>query len=164
MYKAGDIIIYKEVGVCKVIDVAKPKVIRTDNLYYTLKPLRSTDIIYIPVDAQVYMREIISPKEVEEWILKMPHIPNCVCSDRRLTAQKEFYREAVASHDFYEIIGVIKGLYEKSRQGTKGKKALSSTEEYFFKLTSDLVHQEFGAALAIDADDMPRYIKKKLEG
>lgn len=65
MFQPGDLIVYGNNGVCRVIKVGKPEVTVANGkrLYYTLQPLYSTEIIYTPVDSGVFMRPVISRDE-----------------------------------------------------------------------------------------------------
>ncbi len=163
MFSVGDMVVYGQTGVCCVEEVGRSGIIKSDELYYTLKPAYSSGRIYVPVKTGAYLRKVMTEEQAVELIKGVGKIPEYVCSDRRLAAQKIFYQEAVHSHDFTVLVGVIKGLYQKSLRSSGAKKPLTSVEEQFKKTAEDLVHQELAASLGIDAASVPEYIKNVIE-
>ncbi len=162
MFNIGDLVVYNKTGVCRVNSVGKSTVIKSDSDYYTLKPLHSPDTIYVPVDTKAYMRAIMDKDEAQALILRLDEIPEKLCTDRRLAVQKEFYGAAIQSHNFEEIIGIIKGLYTKSTRPTAGTKPLTSTETQFFAAAKSLFEQEISASLDIELESVPQYIQTAL--
>ena len=113
MFSKGDMVVYGQTGVCCVEKVGRSKIIKSDEIYYTLKPMYASGRVYVPASTNIYLRKIISGNEAKMWIDKIPQIPEYICSDRKLAVQKNFYQKAVQSHDFEVLIGIVKGLYQK---------------------------------------------------
>ena len=75
MYRVGEKVVYGETGVCVVSEITKRKDPGTQSskLYYTLKPIYQTCVIYTPVEGnKVFMRPVISKKEAMELIDSIP--------------------------------------------------------------------------------------------
>ncbi len=163
MFNKGDMVVYGQTGVCYVEEVGKSKIVKSDELYYTLKPAYASGRVYIPVNTNAYLRGVMDREQAAELVKQIPEIPEYVCPDRRLAAQKIFYQEAVHSHDFTMLVGIIKGLYQKSTRASGTKKPLTSVEEQFRKIAEDLVHQELAVSFGIEAVAVPEYIKNIVE-
>ena len=61
MFQKGDLIVYGNMGVCRVEAVEAPAGLPgagEKKLYYKLDPVYETGTVYIPVDAKVFMRPI----------------------------------------------------------------------------------------------------------
>ena len=71
MFQPGDIIVYGNTGVCKVVELSRPNLPGVDQKkdYYLLFPLFQDEKIYSPVDnTKVFMRPVISRKQAEELL------------------------------------------------------------------------------------------------
>ena len=63
MFQKGDLIVYGNMGVCRVEAVEAPAGLPgagEKKLYYKLDPVYETGTVYIPVDAKVFMRPILT--------------------------------------------------------------------------------------------------------
>ena len=161
MYQIGDIIVYRQTGVCRVDGIGKPPGVKGEKPYYTLKPLYRQGTIYVPVDTAGYLRKVMSAEEARAWIGRMPGIPEYVCADSRMMAQKAFYAKAMQTHDLTLLIGMIKGLYRKERSAA-GRK-LTVTESSFLKAAENCVHQEFACSLGLAVEQIPAYVRSVIE-
>lgn len=162
MYQIGDTIVYGQTGVCRVEEIGQPPGVKGERPYYTLKPLYRQGTVYVPVDTAGYLRRVMSPGEANAWIERMPGIPEYVCTDSRMMAQKTFYAKAMQTHDLTLLIGMIKGLYRKEHAAA-GRKALTVTESSFLKAAEDCVHQEFACSLGIAVEQIPAYVRSVIE-
>ncbi len=159
MFAVGDIVIYKQSGVCSIDGIDEMDIMGTSDLYYTLKPLYGTGTLYIPVNTKEYFRKIITSDEAESWVEKFSGIESNLCPDKRIGAQKEFYNKILQSHDFSELIALIKGLYSK-RKLQKGKKNLTATEEGVLSSAETIVYQELATALAVEIGEVKSKVLK----
>ena len=72
MYQIGQCIVYRNVGVCRVEAIGKLGFTSDkDKEYYTLQPLNANGNakIYVPVDKDTFMRNVITKDEVYEYLL-----------------------------------------------------------------------------------------------
>ncbi len=95
MYKVGDLIIYGSSGVCKVEDIGVPNItgINNNKDYYTLKPVYQDGKIFTPVDTSIFMRPIMSYKEVQELIDIIPTMQKDLVYDKNARVVEDYYKE-----------------------------------------------------------------------
>ncbi|HBN86196.1 MAG TPA: CarD family transcriptional regulator, partial [Clostridiales bacterium] len=75
MYQVGDLIIYGNTGVCKVMEITTRALDgkHKEQLFYVLEPLYQNCTISAPVNStKVFMRPVISKKEAERLIDNIP--------------------------------------------------------------------------------------------
>ena len=74
MYQIGQCIVYRNVGVYRVEAIGKLGFTSDkDKEYYTLQPLNANGNakIYVPVDKDTFMRNVITKDEVYEYLNKL---------------------------------------------------------------------------------------------
>ena len=82
MFQKGDLIVYGNMGVCRVEAVEAPAGLPgagEKKLYYKLDPVYETGTVYIPVDAKVFMRPILTHAQAEALIGRIPEIEENPC-------------------------------------------------------------------------------------
>ena len=76
-FAVGAWVVYGATGVCQVAAVGQLPDLPTaepGRIYYTLTPVHSREIIYIPADSTIFMRPVIS-REAAEALLKKAYRP-----------------------------------------------------------------------------------------
>lgn len=164
MYKVGDLIIYGSSGVCKVEDIGVPNItgINNNKDYYTLKPVYQDGKIFTPVDTSIFMRPIMSYKEVQELIDIIPTMQKDLVYDKNARVVEDYYKEFLETHDCSELLTLIKMLYEKKADTINNKKKPSQIDEKFMGIAENLINEEFSVVLGIEKDEVPNYIGSKL--
>ena len=79
MFQKDQWIVYGSTGVCRVAQIGPLKELSgadPDTLYYTLEPLCGTDIIYVPVDTQAFMRPVITRQQALDPV-SYTHLGDC---------------------------------------------------------------------------------------
>jgi len=163
MFKKNDYIMYESMGVCQIQNIGCPDFEKDkEKIYYYLKPLHSPcDQIYVPVNNELKMRNILTKQEANELIDKIPEIAASWINDD--TVREETYKEAIKSLDCYEWVRVIKSLYLKiDERRQDGKKPIQMDEKYM-SMTEDYLHGELSAALEIPMDEVKQYISSKIQ-
>ena len=162
MFQPGDLIVYGNNGVCRVIKVGKPEVTVANGkrLYYTLQPLYSTEIIYTPVDSGVFMRPVISRDEAEKLISQIPQIRENVYTNRNLTMLSAHYEAAFQSHSCADLIQLIKSVYAKNASAEQHGKKPGQIDQRYMRRAENLLHGELAVSLGISRDDVSGYIAK----
>lgn len=163
MFQPGEKIIYSNSGVCTVEDIAVPPFAgkdEKDRLYYKLRPLGSTETIYVPVDTTVFMRPIMTRAEAEALIARMPAIPEELCTSHSITMLRQQYESILRDHSCETYVGLVKGIYIKGHGGKK----LGQTDQRYMKRAEDMLYGELAAALDMAPAEVPDYIRKTLEG
>ena len=85
MFQKGDLIVYGNMGVCRVEAVEAPAGLPgagEKKLYYKLDPVYETGTVYIPVDAKVFMRPILTHAQAEALIGRIPEIEENPCGGK----------------------------------------------------------------------------------
>lgn len=160
MFRAGDYIVYGSSGVCLVSAVGRTEhsPMDPDRLYYTLRPVYDTEIIYTPVDTGVFMRDVMTSAEAEQLLRQIPEIPELSFDSREQRSprlQSERYRSALQSHNCCELIGLIKTIRAKEQRTGK---ELGQVDQRYLKQAETLLYGELAVALNIPRTDVPGHI------
>lgn len=163
MFKKGEKIVYGTTGVCIVDDVCEKELIRNQKkMYYVLKPVfQPNNIIYSPVeDGKVFMRPVMTAKEADELILKIPEIRN---ENSKACLSQEEYRAELSSHSSVDLIKLTAIIYQKKKSANANNKKLGFVDEKYMHLAESLLFGELSVALDIPLDEVQKYIKSKIE-
>lgn len=164
MFHTGDYLIYGKSGICQVIDVGYPQKTMVNNyqMYYTLRPVFSTEVIYTPVDTTVYMRAAMTKRQAEEFIQQIPYIeeemPNCKTN----TDLKEHYETSIQTHKLEALVRLIKAIYNKNLDIKKSGRQINQIDQKYMKLAETLLYGELAVALDIPRESVVDYIKSSL--
>ena len=112
MFEPGQRIIYGGNGVCAVEELCSLDLCDTgeERLYYVLRPLGQTGIIYAPVDAPVFMRPILTEQEVLHLVDSLPQLPELSFPSGSLTGLSSLYEELLSTHDCATMLPVADAL------------------------------------------------------
>ena len=152
MFQKGDLIVYGNMGVCRVEAVEAPAGLPgagEKKLYYKLDPVYETGTVYIPVDAKVFMRPILTHAQAEALIGRIPEIEENPCGGKDQQMLAEHYRSLMRTHDCDDLVQLIKTIYGKNRERTAQGKKPARTEAEYMKRAEELLHGELAAALGI---------------
>jgi len=160
MYKENDYIIYKR-DVCRVREVKKNRM--NGNLSYILIPINDESlIIETPVDNRMgYIRDVISRKDAEDLIEKIPSIPILENIDDKYI--EKTYKELLYSGSLEDLITIIKTTYLRNNERTKANKKVSDKDKTYFEKAEDYLYNELSVALSMSFDDTKEYIIHKVE-
>ena len=165
MFDAGELVVYGCSGVYRVESVGKPDISGCgDKDYYTMTPVFGTGTSYVPVDTTVFMRKVMSADEADRLIESIPQITQTQFCERNPKAIKEHYLSALKSHDCTVLVAMIKEIYLKGEKAKSSNKKLSRIDQQYMTQAEDLLYGELAVALGIPKEDIPHYIKKKIEG
>ncbi len=166
MYRPGDLIIYNGEGVCRVEHIGPLDMswANKDKRYYTIQPLYREGKIFVPVDTAVFMRPIISRKEADALIRRIPDIKSNVYENRNLRMLNEHYQALLQSHDCEDMLQLIKAVYTKQKENLAAGKKPGLVDERYMKRAEDILYGELAVALDIPKDSVLDYITNILEG
>lgn len=161
MYQIGQYIIYGNTGVCKVEElVEKPPL----GLYYVLKPLYESGIIYTPAEhPKIFMRPVISRDEAEALIKQIPQIVAQPDRTKNLQELREHYRTAACSHNCIDLIRLTMSIHAKKKEQEQLGRRFGQVDERFMKQAENILFGEFAVALGIPKDEVHSYISRQLE-
>ncbi len=166
MFQKDQWIVYGSTGVCRVAQIGPLKELSgadPDTLYYTLEPLCGTDIIYVPVDTQAFMRPVITRQQALDLIDRIPtlHEDHYKAGNRRLLTDQ--YQASLRSHSCEELVELIAFIYHKQQRTLERGRRLSETDQRYRKRAEELLHGEFSIALDIPLEEVQPYIAKRLQ-
>lgn len=165
MFQPGDLVIYNTTGVCRVEDVTTPDMSGADRtkLYYRLQPLYQDGVIYTPVDnPKVLIRPVISRREAEALIDRIPTIDAEICRAPTIQALAQHYQAAVRSSSCLDLVELVMSIYAKQQQAEAQKRRLGMLDERYMKQAERLLHGELAAALGIAFEEVPAYIARRV--
>ena len=164
MFQPGEKIVYGTTGVCTVQEVTP----RDDlpgtapgTLYYALEPLSGSGIIYLPVDAPVFMRPVITRQEAEALVARIPEMAAEAYHQRNLQMLRNHYQEVLQSHDCDKLLEMTMSIHVKEKQASKAGRKLGQIDARFQKRAEELLWGELAVALEIPVEEVPRYIQEK---
>ncbi|WP_455542271.1 CarD family transcriptional regulator [Intestinibacter sp.] len=165
MFNKGEFVIYGNVGVCQIIDISTldihgaPK----DKLYYILKPVnQNKSKVFTPVDnKKVVIRKIISKEDGENLLSDIPNIKELSVEDEKL--REKAYKDCIRSCQCRQLLSLIKTIYSRKEERLNQGKKLSATDEKYFKLAQDNLHEELAISLKVSVDEMEDYILDKVQ-
>lgn len=167
MYSVGDIIVYGTKGVCRVENVGQLPVTdgpAKDRLYYTLSPLFSRDgeKIYSPVDTHVFIRDLISPNEIENCIETVCHkeTEGLNCRNKRELAEK--YKAIIKSCNCTNILLLIKSLNGKFEDAKEKHKKPSQMDMDFLRNAENIVYGEFAVVLHTSKEEVRKKVESRI--
>ena len=166
MYQPGQLIVYGAEGVCRVAAVG-PLSMRDaqDGVnYYTLSPLYRSGTIYVPVDAALHTRPVMSREDAQRLIAHIPDVAPKLCESNNPRLLNEHYQALLKSDDCVDRVRLIRAVYAKGRAAAKKGKRLGQVDERSMKRAEDILHGELDVALNIPVDGVKDYISNVLNG
>ena len=123
MYAVGDLVLYRNAGVCRVEAVgAAPLSADANREYFTLSRVYKEERVYLPRDAQAAMRPIMSREEALALIEQIPFVDATIYEERQASASRQHYESLLRSHDRVDLVHIMKSVDAKRRSlGDKGK-------------------------------------------
>ena len=165
MYQKGDLIMYGNVGVCRVEEVGVPQglsMTEEGRVYYTLTPVFGSGIIYIPVNANVFMRPVITEEQARQLILKIPQIQEEPYYGKDQKGLEQSYRTSMNTHECEDLVQLIKNVYVKSQKLTQNGRKPGKTDLQYKKRAEELLHSELAVALDIPVEEIPQFIEQEV--
>lgn len=165
MFQIGDIVVYSNHGVCKVIDIGPLAMNMADKKreYYTLCPLyQKESIIYAPVDNQKQvMRDVISKDQANALIQKMDGIEADWITNEK--ERERAYKETLKSCDCLKLAKMIKTLHIRHNKRAKLGKRMTVVDERYFKRAEEQLFEELAFVLQIELNHVDAYIQKEIK-
>ena len=160
MYKIGDVVIYKNDGVCKIVDITLKSFKDRNIEYYVLQPVHNINAeIFVPknnTDLVGKMRNILNKEEILQMIKAMPYEEEICISDD--FERKERFKKILTAGDITEIVRVVKTLYNHKQSQEQCGRKLHIADERILKDAERLLHDEFAYVLGISPEEVPGFI------
>ena len=132
---------YGAEGVCRVAAVG-PLSMRDaqDGVnYYTLSPLYRSGTIYVPVDAALHTRPVMSREDAQRLIAHIPDVAPKLCESNNPRLLNEHYQALLKSDDCVDRVRLIRAVYAKGRAAAKKGKRLGQVDERSMKRAEDIL-------------------------
>lgn len=156
MFQVNDLIMYGSDGVCRIEDTCVPDMPHIDpkKLYYKIRPLFQSGVIYAPTDTNVFMRHVIRAEKAREIIDGIAQIPPQEDGAKDARMPREQYDMAFQSHECLDLIRLIKLLYQKEQSCFQHGKRLNATDSNYRKKAETLLYSELAVALDIPVESV----------
>lgn len=167
MFEKGTYVIYGKRGVCRVEDIGAyfKESMHDKKEYYKLSPVFTAgDQVYVPVETQVYMREVLTPGEVRDYIEEVEEIPADTFTCRQQSKLADHYRRMLDTNDMRAFLALIKGVYVKQFEAGKKNRKLNQVEQKFLKFAEDMAFGEFAVVLDSTPDEIRSYVRGRVLG
>lgn len=149
MYKVNDVVVYIR-DVCKILEVDNK------NKYYTLIPINDKSLtIKIPFNNDK-IRGLISKKEVEAIIKKIPQIELIDFNNDKMVEHE--YKKLLYSNEHENLIKIIKTTHLRNQDRIDNNKKISEKDSTFFNLAEKLLYNEFSVVLGKTYADTKNYV------
>ncbi len=155
MLKKDDYVIYQK-EVCQI----KGKKLNefTNRESFILEPVNDSSLkLTIPVD-NPNLRELLTKKELEELLSKIPSIPVIEVEDRELEQE---YRNLMRNENEEDLVRVIKTTYLRNKKRVDNNKKISDKDHHYFEMAEDLLYTEIAIILNISKEEAKEYLISK---
>lgn len=164
MFKEGDLVVYGNAGVCRVIKIGPlPMGGGGGKDYYTLEPFFSPNSrVFTPCDNdKIVIRPILSRQEAEKILDEFPQIGLLEVPEEK--KREDIYKAAMHSCEMRELISILKTItLRKQARLAQGKKATASDEKYY-AMAYEKLCDELAVVLGADREKIRAYICEKIE-
>lgn len=155
MYKINDYVIYKK-DVCIIKDIRENKLNGTT--YYVMTPLDDESLIIdTPTNNKLgFIRDVMTKDKALELINKIPSIePILDIDDKKLELK---YKELLNTHNYEDIIRIIKTTYLRNENRINNKRKISEKDKIYFNLAEKYLYNELSISLNMTRSEVKDYI------
>lgn len=156
MYKTNDYIIYKK-EVCKILEIL-PNYFKNQD-YYLLNPLSDNTLTIKVPTTNKEIRTLITKKEVENIIKKIPNIEVIESDTKSLEA---IYKELISKGSHEDLIKIIKTTYLRNKERIDNNKKTTDKDNYYFNLAEKYLYEEFQIVLNLTYEETKNYVIQKV--
>src|SRR5574344_1449252 len=152
MYQVGDYVLYNY-NVCQI---AKTTDINGSQYFVMIPTTDPSLTIKIPVlNCEQVLRHIMSKKEAEALIKRIPDIKMISAPDRALEFE---YRKLMVTGNSEDLVKIIKTTYLRNKIRKDNGKKVGEKDSKYFKLAEASLYSEISLSLGIDFDKTREYI------
>ncbi len=163
MFNIGDLLFYGTNGVCRVSEICSSPFDSSDTRsFYKLTPIAENTslVIYTPVDnMQVVMRPLISRKEAEALVARIPSIEKVAVAIEK--HRKEAYRETIRTGDPEGFVRIIKTVRARRELFKRTRRRVPDLDNDFEHTARICLYGELSTVLGVSREEISRIV---LEG
>ncbi|MBE7037259.1 MAG: CarD family transcriptional regulator [Ruminococcaceae bacterium] len=158
MFTINDTVKYGNNGIFRIIDVRMESFGGGEKkLYYVLKKDHDGLTAYCPVEtANETLHKLLSKEEIYRLIKTMPETDGIWIEDDR--KRSVAFGQILKEGDHKALVGLIKMLYFKKEEKTKGNKKLHIADEKAMKEAERILYEEFAHVLNISQEEVLPFI------
>lgn len=150
LFHPGQVLVYGNVGVCRVEEIGTPHFLRGEGRqYYTLTPVYSKhkEKIYLPTATQADIRPPVTSQQAAAYLAQMPELEVRMSRYVKPTLLAQHYQELMQSHRVGDYLRVFKEISCKEQQRKSCGKKLNIVDKDFYQTAEKLLSEEFALAL-----------------
>ena len=158
----GELIVYGNTGVCRVVEIGPLSISPDDKDYYTLEPFYSPKSrVFTPCDNEkIVMRPILSKEEATAALDDFSEISLIEVTEEK--KREETYKASMHTCDIRDLISILKTINErKLARLAQGKKVTASDEKYY-TLAGEKLCDELAIVLGVEREKIRTFIHKKV--
>lgn len=158
MYKVGDIVIYKR-EVCKIKEIKENLYFQTS--YYVMNPIDDYSLkIEVPIQNQENFREIITAKEANQLISKIPEIEQIDFCNQNI---EYIYKKILEEGSLEGLIQIIKTTYLRNETRISQNKKTGETDDRYLELAEKRLYNELSVSLDLAYEETKQYVIDTVE-
>lgn len=157
MFNIGDFVVYKR-DVCMIVGIKEKYHKGLD--YYSLEPVFDDTLkIDVPKTSNL-LRSVLSKKEVEDIIDRIPSIEYIDVNDKMLENE---YKKLLHDSSYEGLIKIIKTTYVRNNDRINSKRKISEKDDMYFNLAEKYLYNEFAVSLGISPEEAKEYVINKVD-
>lgn len=164
MFQIGERVRYGTEGVCTVTEIREMKVSHQRAKYYVLQPVnREGATVFVPLDNETLvkkMRTLLTAQQIGQMLARVASEESIWIDDP--VGRKTEFQRILFGGDRYELLRMIRSLYEKRRELSSRGRRLRSGDEQLLRDAERAINDEFAAVLDIRQREVPEYIRSKI--
>ena len=166
MYRAEEMVVYGQNGVCRVVEVCHSPFDRNDErLFYVLRPEINTDksTIFVPVEtAEDKMRLPMTKAEAEALLASIPEIGPLTVEIEK--ARRDTYRRALVGAMPRDYVAILKAVVIRRKEALLAKRQLAGADAEYEQKARTFLALELAMALGENAREMAARLSEEISG
>lgn len=164
MYNIDDAVLYGVNGICTISDIEEKIINKEKKRYYVLKPVyNKASTLFVPMDNEqlmAKMKKLLSKAEIYELIdnIKDEEI-HWIDNEQE---RNKRYSEILKSGDRYEIMKMIRALYNHRQKIKDTGRKFHVADEKIMRAAESILHEEFAYVLDIKREQVTDFIVEHL--
>lgn len=164
IHKVDDYVIYKNNGICKIVEICLKDFSGEEKEYYHLQSVYDENTnYYIPLDApenKQNMKHMLTIDEIDKIILDSEECENVWIEDSK--ERNEKFSEILREGKRDKILWLVKVLSLHKIKVEDEKKKFYATDEKILASAEKIITEEFAFVLGIEKQDVTNYIVEKI--
>lgn len=163
MFKKGDLVLYKNIGVCRITDITTLDFLEDlDQKFYVMESVFKNGVNYVPLNKDIEnIREIVSKDEIDRVIIELKKNKIEPLLDINAKQMTKIYEDLLNSGDIKDILKLSISIDKKRHVLEKENKKIGAIDENFYRKSMEIFLEEVAASLDKSKDEALKYIETK---